>query len=510
VTVGAARDGTRFAARVSMATRTQAIKADARTGTLSSLSFVAALTALGCNASDTTPTEPNQPSTPPASTNPLMSPEAGACRGTALPSDQAFVADGMCVRAVALAQGQLRQLTFSDDGDLIGVTSDGRILRYRDVNDDGTFLGGDEVVQIASTGGKNGNNAAFEPGDAFLYAGTPTGVKRWRYAARLDDLGPGQDVVIGQPSSGTHKLHTVHVFDGWLYVHSGSEGNAFHPALPEYDTERSVLKRFPLTEYDGRPFAWGDGEVYHSGLRNMVGFTRNPADGALYGVVNGLDDLVYQGEDVHLDNPGEDLVRLDQGKAHGYPYCFTAQNIPDGDGMTPAGTQLASDVAVREGEPAFTNPHDDAWCAENSTQPVTFFPAHSAPLDILFLSGATALPAEWEGSALVALHGSWDTSPSVGHQVVRISLGTEDGEAMPTATMDGARFDHEVIFGGTRGDGLWGWASGSSGEYPVRPVGIAVSPTDGALYVSSDNASVYQGVQAAEQGAIYRIARVAR
>lgn len=490
-----------------MATRTLNANALHRAGVLSSLSLLAALASFGCDASDSPSTEPNEPETPPA-TNPLTSPEAGPCRGTALPADQAFVADGLCVRAVALAQGNLRQLTFSANGDLIGVTSNGRILRYRDVNDDGSFAGEREIVQLASTGGKNGSNAVFEPGEAFLYAGTPNGVRRWRYAARLDDLGPGQDVVTGQPSDGTHKLHTVRVFDGWLYVHSGSEGNAFEPALPEYDSERSVLKRFPLADYDGRPFEWADGEVYFSGIRNMVGFTQDPADGNLYGVVNGLDDLVYQGEDVHLDNPGEDLIRLDQGKAHGYPYCFTAQHIPDSDGMVPAGTQLASNVVVHEGEPEFTNPHDDAWCAENSTEPLTFFPAHSAPLDVLFLRGASALPAEWEGSALVALHGSWDTTPSVGHQIVRISLGSEDGDAMPTASNDGTSFEHEVVFGGARGDGLWGWASGSQGEYPVRPAGMAVSPVDGALYVSSDNASVLGGDDSAEQGVLYRIARI--
>ncbi len=488
-----------------MATRTPHDKTF-RARALSSLALVA-LIASGC--SDTSPSseDADQPE-PSVPQNPLMSPQAGACRGTALPADQAFVADGLCVRAVALEQGKLRQLTFAVNGDLIGVTGNGRILRYRDVNDDGSFAGAAEIVQIASTSGGNGNNAAFDAGDEFLYAGSPQGVKRWRYAARLDDLGPGQDVVVGQPSTGTHKLHTVHVYDGWLYVHSGSEGNAFHPALPEYDMDRSVLKRFRLSDYDGRPFQWADGEVYFAGLRNMVGFTRNPADGQLYGVVNGLDDLVYQGEDVHLTNPGEDLVRLDQGMAHGYPYCFTAQDIPAADGMIPAGTQLASDVVEGENDPEFTNPHDDAWCAANSTQPLTFFPAHSAPLEITFLRGATALPPEWEGSALVALHGSWDTSPSVGHQVVRISLGSQPGDAMPTATTEGAEFEHEVIFGGSRGDGLWGWASGTAGEYPVRPVGLAVSPVDGALYVSSDNASVLMGTEAPEQGVIYRIALV--
>jgi len=43
------------------------------------------------------------------------------------------------------------------------------------------------------------------------------------------------------------------------------------------------------------------------------------------------------------------------------------------------------------------------------------------------------------------------------------------------------------------------------GEDPVRPVGMAISPVDGALYVSSDNASVLGGQESIEQGAIYRI-----
>jgi len=37
----------------------------------------------------------------------------------------------------------------------------------------------------------------------------------------------------------------------------------------------------------------------------------------------------------------------------------------------------------------------------------------------------------------------------------------------------------------------------------VRPVGVAISPLDGALYVSSDNAA---GPTSARNGSIYRIA----
>jgi glucose/arabinose dehydrogenase len=174
--------------------------------------------------------------------------------------------------------------------------------------------------------------------------------------------------------------------------------------------------------------------------------------------------------------------------------------------MLRAGTQLASDVRTEPKDPPFQNPHDDAWCAANSTEPLTFFPAHSAPLDILFVSNAWSLPLEWEGSALVALHGSWDTTPSVGHQVVRVAPAEDGSMPMPQADTERTTFSHEVIFGGADGDGVWGWASGSDGEYPVRPVGLAISPVDGALYVSSDNAPVLLGGDSSEQGAIYRIA----
>jgi len=468
--------------------------------------LIAGASLAGCNASPLDSDGPPPEEVGP--TNPLATDAAGLCRGIALPADQAFVADGLCVRAVAMNQGKLRQITFSARGDLIGVTSAGAIIRYRDDNADGYFEGGSEISTIGDTGGTNGNNAAFDVDQKFLYAGTPDGVARYAYS-HTAPLGAAEPVVVGQPSTGTHQLHTVHVYDNSLYVHSGSEGNAFAPALPEYDTERSVLKRFRLADFSGTPFDWADGEVYFSGLRNMVGFTKNPHDYALYGVVNGLDDLVYQGDDVHLANPGEDLIRLDQGLSHGHPYCFTAQHVqaePAEGTMVPAGTQLAGTVRFQEDEPAFENPHDDAWCAANSNRPLTFFPAHSAPLDVVFVDAAEALPLDWEGHALVTLHGSWDTSSSVGHQVVKVAMTTDGSMPMPTADMDGTIFEHEIIFGGAETDGLWGWASGNQGEYPVRPVGLAISPVDGALYVSSDNASVLNGVESPEQGAIYRIA----
>ena len=432
---------------------------------------------------------------------------ADPCRGIELPDGEFYVAPDLCVRAVAAGQGKLRQITFASNGDLIGVTTPGDIVRYRDVNEDGMFSGASEIVTLGSTGGPNGNNAHLEEAEGYLYAGTEAGVARFPYSPDDDALGEREDVVVGQPSTGNHSAHTVHVFGDWLYVHSGSENNAVAPASPDYDRNRSVLKRFPLEDFNpGEPFDWTEGSVFVRGIRNMVGFTQNAA-GRMYGVVNGIDNLMYAGADIHLSNPGEDLIRLQEGGAHGYPYCFTAAHILDSneDPIAP-GTQLVSSTDASQPDPDFVNPHDDDWCAENSDEPVTFLPAHSAPLDITFFEGPEGnLPEEWRGGAFVALHGSWNTMPSVGHKVVFVPFDSSGSAPMPEADADDTQYPFPIVFGGGNGatpnDGTWGWSSGDVGEDPVRPVGVAVSPVDGALYVSSDN----NDEEAPGSGAIYRI-----
>jgi glucose/arabinose dehydrogenase len=177
----------------------------------------------------------------------------------------------------------------------------------------------------------------------------------------------------------------------------------------------------------------------------------------------------------------------------------------NGDPIAP-GTQLAASTDASQPDPDFVNPHDNEWCAENSDEPLTFLPAHSAPLDITFFDGPEGnLPEEWRGGAFVALHGSWNTTPSVGHQVVFVPFDSSGEAPMPEADEDETQYPFPIVFGGGNGatpnDGSWGWSTGEVGEDPVRPVGVAVSPVDGALYVSSDNAA--EG--APQSGAIYRI-----
>ncbi len=407
------------------------------------------------------------------------------CRGTALPVDNHYVPAGLCARTVATGQGELRQLTFSSNGDLWGVTAPGQIRRFRDANGDGMFQS-DEIITWATTGG-NGQNIHIDEAAGYLYAGTPGGVRRWVWSNTMDAGGDGEELLTGQADDG-HPKHTVHVWDGFMYVQSGSAGNVTSSTTTTYDPQRNQIKRFDLASFvPGTPWNWAtDGEIFADGMRNILGFARDAA-GRMYGVQNGQDDVTYAGSDVHNDNPGEVIVRLTAGSHHGYPFCFVAERIA---GVAP-GTQVRS--AIFPG-----NPRDDAWCqtAANATPPVTFLPAHNAPMDIIFFNGPSGvLPERWRGGAFVSLHGSWDRSPSSGYQVVWVPFNPDGTAPMPTNSGDTTTFAHEVVFSGGDAsgsrDGMW---NVPGGEQNVRPVGIAVSPVDGALYISSDS-----------QGYLYRV-----
>jgi glucose/arabinose dehydrogenase len=406
----------------------------------------------------------------------LPTAQGNPCRGVPLPPDQHYAPSGMCASVVAASLGAIRQITFAPNGDLFGVTASGSIKRFHD--DDG-FFQPSEIATYGETGG-NGNNVHVDAAGGFLYAGSPDGVKRWPYDPAGKTGGAGEAVVSGQPADG-HAKHTVHVYDGYLYVHSGSAGNYAAPKSPAYDDQRSLIRRYALASFtSGAPFAWLSGEVVTMGLRNANGFTRNAA-GRMYAVINGLDEVSYGGANVHNDNPGEQVVELGMGKSYGYPYCFTAQRVVAATGLVAPGTQLPYNAV-----------HDEAWCAANSLPPATFIQAHSAPLDLTFFDDQPkgALPEKYRGGAFVALHGSWDRSPATGYKVVWIPFDASGKAPMPTSTMTDTSFPYEVILGGGDmagpKDGAWSWTTTDYGDQP-RFAGVAVSPIDGALYAASDS-----------------------
>ena len=249
------------------------------------------------------------------------------CRGVLLPTTQHHVPSGMCASLVARGLGILRQITFAPNGDLLAANKEGSIKRLRDESGDGFFQPA-EIVEVAATDG-NTNNAHLDTASGYLYAGSPFGVQRWPYSAATG-AGPREDVITDLPLGG-HFHHAVHVWDGWLYVGSGSVDNCDNPKGDAYDDNRSVIKRFALASFTpGTPLPWASGEVVTDGLRNPNGFARSAA-GRVYAVVNGIDSMVYENEDVYEDNPGEQLVEIAKGRSYGFPFCFTAQRIGGSD-----------------------------------------------------------------------------------------------------------------------------------------------------------------------------------
>lgn len=267
--------------------------------------------------------------------------------------------------------------------------------------------------------------------DGWLYVAEGDAIGRVRvddFSASAEQLAAGYErIVDGLPSGGNHWSRTVRVGpDGWLYVTVGSSCN-----VCEDPPRRAAMLRFRL---DG-----SDEEIYASGLRNSVGFDWRPGTGELFATDNGRDLL---GDDF----PPCELNRIVRGGFYGWPYV-------NGDGVIDPDLGDAAPDRVRDSIPL-----------------VHGFRAHNAPLGITFIR-SDAVPADYRGAALVALHGSWNRSKKDGYKVVSLHWDAA-----------GRIEERDFAVGFERDDDVVG-----------RPVDVAEG-SDGAFYISDDFA-----------GAVYRV-----
>lgn len=176
-----------------------------------------------------------------------------------------------------------------------------------------------------------------------------------------------------------------------------------------------------------------NGRIVATGLRNCSGMTVQPATGALWCVVNERDAL---GDNV----PFEYATTVKDGAFYGWPWYYIGNNE----------------------DPRHKGERTDL--AGKATIPDVLIQAHSAPLNIAFYTGKN-FPADYQGDAFVALHGSWNRGIRTGYKVVRLRF--KDGK--PTG-------EYEDFITGfvISDDEVWG-----------RPVGVAVAK-DGALIVTED------------------------
>jgi glucose/arabinose dehydrogenase len=225
----------------------------------------------------------------------------------------------------------------------------------------------------------------------------------------------------------------------WPLVPGGIDyWNKTHPLGAAWDSEEGRANILSFNP-DGT-----DKKVYATGIRNPAGITIQPATGQLWAVVNERDGL---GDNTPFDY----ATHVQEGDFYGWPWFY---------------------IGGHE-DPRHKGEHTDLQGRE--TVPDVLIQAHSAPLQIVFYKGQD-FPAEYDGSAFVTLHGSWDRSIRTGYKVVRLLF---DKSGKPTGECED--FMTGFVVSDTQ---VWG-----------RPVGVAVA-RDGSLFVTEDG-----------NGTIWRISR---
>ena len=254
-----------------------------------------------------------------------------------------------------------------------------------------------------------------------LYASSPTAVYSWDYDASQARNTSGPRELIGQMGEADgHVTRTLLLArhagaEGMLLVSRGSMSNLDVAAL-DVSTGVSTIKAFNISNVTDTPYNFAqDGVLLGWGLRNSVGVGEDPSTGGIYSVENSVDNFVRVGQNIHQNNPGEEMnfhgylngtTTPEQGGNYGYPSCYAAWNlseIPQNDGI-----QVGTQFAIGDQNSTI----NDTFCREDRVAPRLTFQAHTAPLDIKFNSNGTA--------AWVTFHGSW----SVQAQASSISVAS--------------------------------------------------------------------------------------
>jgi glucose/arabinose dehydrogenase len=309
---------------------------------------------------------------------------------------------GFCALLAADGLGTARHAVVAPNGDVYvalqsGKGKTGGVVGLRDENGDGRF----ETKEYFGDGSSTG--VALRNG--YLYVAKVESVERWKMTpGQLKPTGPPEVVVEELPTEHEHHDKGI-AFDGQgsLYINVGSPSNA----CQSEDRQKGIVGQdpCPLLEMHGGIWKFDENRLHQKqadGQKFVTGLRQEPAitwhDGALYIVMNSRDqlDTLWPGKFSAEDNatlPAEPMYRAIQGMNFGWPYCFfnyVQQKLvlnPEygGDGKT-AGRCSAFSL------------------------PITSFPAHWAPVDVVFYSGSN-FPARYTGGAFIAFHGSWNRAP---------------------------------------------------------------------------------------------------
>jgi glucose/arabinose dehydrogenase len=302
-----------------------------------------------------------------------------------------------------------------------------------------------------------------------LYASSSEAAYSWSYDSTSSVASKANTTLVTGMKTDDHTTRTLLMsqkVNGTLLISRGSTSNIDLEA-EMLSSGHSQIKAFNLNNITANGYDFDtDGLRLGWGLRNSVGVSEHPATGGIYSVENSVDQATRDGQDVHEDNPGEEMnfhgylngtKYAPQGSNYGYPYCFAAwvpSDLPMNSNVT-VGSQFAIGSQ--------NNTINDTYCAEQ-TPPRLTFQAHMAPLDIKFNNSGN--------DGWVTFHGSWDRTDPSGYKVSTIQFA--DGEPVAAANSNTSYTD---IF--TNADN-----SACPGSC-FRPVSMAFD-SQGRMFVSSD------------------------
>ncbi|KAH6842914.1 hypothetical protein B0I37DRAFT_206524 [Chaetomium sp. MPI-CAGE-AT-0009] len=423
--------------------------------------------------------------------------QASACATVLTPSYSAPVAaKGWKAQLIATNLTNPRGIKFDSNGGLLVLEARSG-LRHLTFNDNGgTCLSVRNSTSVIADDELNHGLELSEDGTT-IYVSTAENVDRYSYDADTVTVGNHTRIIANMTNPGVgHVSRTLLLSKkqpDLLLVSRGSAEN-LDPLAADQSTGVSHIRAFNIsnttTSTLQRPYSYpDDGLLVGWGLRNSVGVAEHPVTGAIWSVENSADEIHRLGEDIHEENPGEELnyhgLLNDTdspnsllGRNYGYPTCFAVGNTANfpSQGELTIGSQfsLQNDATA-----------NDTDCAQRTVPPRLTFQAHTAPLDIAFLPG--------NGSrAFISFHGSWNRDHPAGYKLSYVAFATtttaagEDGNGndsneagLPLEAADSANSIGDVLSAPDV-------SRCSERGACFRPVGLAFDAAAQRLFVSSD------------------------
>ncbi|CAF9937064.1 MAG: hypothetical protein ALECFALPRED_007092 [Alectoria fallacina] len=401
---------------------------------------------------------------------PALGQSSSSCSTTLTPTNsiKPSIASGYRVALVATGLTDPRSIEFDKAGNLLVLQAGAGIESLQLQDSGGTCVSVKSKKTVVQASALNHGIALSQDGNT-IYASSAEAAYSWEYDPATSTVSNTNRSIVTGMNTDDHTTRTLLMsqkVDGMFLISRGSTSN-IDPAAEMLSSGHSQIKAFNLTNMTADGYFYDtDGLRLGWGLRNSVGVAEHPTTGGIYSVENSVDQATRDGQDVHEDNPGEEMnfhgylngtEYSAQGSNYGYPYCFAAwapSDLPDNSNLT-VGSQFAIGF--------MNNTINDTYCGEQ-TPPRLTFEAHMAPLDIAFNNSGN--------DGWVTFHGSWDRTDPSGYKVSLISFA--NGGPVAPANSNTSYID---IF-----------ANANNTVCPgncFRPVGLAFD-SQGRMFVSSD------------------------